>query len=158
MKPYWKITLWYLGFGGLWIFLSDRVTAVLAGNIEVLTFLQTVKGWFFVLLSGVLIFHLTKRSFNEALAKDREKLSVFKKTVESAYHILLNYLNQMQLVTMEAERSRDFDQAILHLSKDISECAVKDLMKLEEIDALAPEPVVAAIQRHLRRAKDRGNG
>jgi len=30
MKPYWKITLWYLGFGGIWIALSDRVTAAIA--------------------------------------------------------------------------------------------------------------------------------
>jgi len=153
MKPYWKVTLWYMGFGVLWIFFSDKVTETLAANIQILTFLQTLKGWFFVLMSGVLIFHLTKRAFNEALAKDREKLSVFRKTVEGVYHILLNYLNQMQLVTMEAERSCDFDKDILILSKDISEFALKELKKLDEIDTVTSAQIESVMYQHLRDTK-----
>jgi hypothetical protein len=147
MKPYWKITLWYLGFGVCWIFLSDRVTAHYSGNVELLTLLQTLKGWCFVVVSGMLIFHLTKKAFNDALASDREKLSVFNKTVQGVYHILLNYLNQMQLVTMEAERSRDFDKNILLLSTDISAHALSELKKLEKIDTLTCDHIDAVVYR-----------
>ena len=38
MKPYWKVTLWYLGFGVIWIFLTDNLAAALADNIQLLTF------------------------------------------------------------------------------------------------------------------------
>ena len=154
MKPYWKVTLWYLGFGVLWIFLSDRITAAHAGNIESLTKLQTVKGWCFVLVSGLFIFHLTKRSFNEALAKDRENHSVFKKTVEGVYHILRNYLNQMQLVTMEAERCNDFDKEIVAMSKDISEQALGELQKLDEIDTITPDRIESVVYGDMRRGKN----
>jgi len=153
MKPYWKVTLWYIGFGVLWIFFSDKVTAALAANIQILTFLQTLKGWFFVLVSGVLIFHLTKRAFNDALANDREKHSVFRKTVEGVYHILLNYLNQMQLVTMEAERSSDFDKDILILSKDVSEFALKELKKLDAIESVTSDQIESVMYQHLRGTK-----
>ena len=154
MKPYWKVTLWYMGFGGLWIFLSDKVSAVLAPNIELLTFLQTIKGWCFVLLSGALIFHLTKAAFNQALAKDREGYLIFKKTVEGVYHILLNYLNQMQLVTLEAARSNDFDQDILVIAQDISENALRELKKLDAIDTVTSDHIGSVFAQDLCAGKD----
>ena len=147
MKPYWKVTLWYLGFGVTWIFLSDKATAAVADNMQFMTFLQTIKGWCFVAVSATLIFHLTKKAFHEAVAQDREKLSVFKKTVQGVYHILLNYLNQMQLVTMEAERSRDFDRAVLLLSKDISATALQELMKLDKIDTITSDHIDSVVFR-----------
>lgn len=150
MKPYWKVTLWYLGFGITWIFFSDKITAAVAGNIQFLTFLQTIKGWCFVLVSGLLIFCITKKSFHQAIAQDREKLAVFKKTIQSAYHILLNYLNQMQLVTLEAERSRDFDQDVLRVSKNITDNALKELMKLDQIDTITTEHIDAVVFRDVR--------
>lgn len=157
MKPYWKVTLWYLAFGAIWIFLSDKVTAAFAHNVEFLTFLQTIKGWCYVLFSGLLIFHITKKAFNEALAKDREKLSIFRQTVQGVYHILLNYLNQMQVVTMEAERSQDFDKEILVLSKDISTNAVVELMKLNEIGGMDADPPASEVQPGLENFQHRND-
>lgn len=150
MKPYWKVTLWYLGFGITWIFCSDKVTAAIADNIQFLSFLQTIKGWLYVLVSGLLIFYLTKKSFQQVIAQDREKLAVFKKTVQSVYHILLNYLNQMQLVTLEAEQSRDFDQDVLRVSKEITDQTLKELMKLDQIDTITSERIDAVVYRDVR--------
>jgi len=151
MKPYLKITLWYLGFGILWIFISDRVTGALARDTEVLTLFQTIKGWIYVLISGLLIFYLTRKAHNEHLVKDREKFAVFKKTVESVHHILLNYLNQMQLVTLEAERSKDFDKRVIVLSKDISEKATRELMKLHTIEIITSEHIDSVVYRDLKK-------
>lgn len=147
MKPYWKVTLGYLAFGATWIFLSDRVIEWFAPNTKVLTFLQTIKGGFYVLVSGFLIFHLTKKSFNEHLEKDREKFRIFRKTLQSVHHILLNYLNQMQLVTLEAERSKDFDKEIIVLSREISEEARKEIMKLDQIDAVTSDQIESVVHR-----------
>ena len=151
MKPYWKVTLWYVGFGILWIFLSDKAIEAFSPNTQILTFLQTVKGWFYVLISGLLIFYLTKKAFDEHLTKDREKFSVFRKTIEGVHHILLNYLNQMQLVTMEAERSKDFDKEIITLSKDLSEKATEELMKLNEIDPITSDHIDSVVYRDLKK-------
>lgn len=150
MKPYWKITLWYLVFGVLWILVSDHIMATLASNIEGLTFLQTAKGWLFVLISGILIFGLSRKSFQEHLEKDREKYSLFRNTIKGVYHILLNYLNQMQVVVMEAERSSDFDKEIIALSKEISVEATEELKKLHNIDPISSENIDTVIYGDMR--------
>jgi len=150
MKPYWKITLWYLGFGIAWIFLSDRVTEALASGVQFLTILQTIKGWLFVLASGLLIFALTRRAFRLQLAKDEEILSIFKKTVEGSHHILLNYLNQMQLVTMEADRSKDFNREIIKLANSLSDKAADELMKLAEITTITTAHIESVVYSESR--------
>jgi hypothetical protein len=145
MKPYTKITLWYLGFGIAWIFFSDRILEHITTSVEYLSFLQTAKGWFYIFISGLLIFILTKRSYQQVLIKEEEKRSIFRGTVRGAYHILLNYLNQMQLLTLEAERSSDFDHKLLDLSKAISEETKEALQKLDNIDNITKEEIETAI-------------
>ena len=120
MKPYLRVTLVYAVFGILWIFFSDRLAAMLADNIDGFTFLQTMKGWLFVGLSSLLLFFLTKQAFDAQRRTEREKLAVFDKTVEGSCHILLNYLNQMQLVSQEAEQCAEFDRNILKLANAAS--------------------------------------
>jgi two-component sensor histidine kinase len=46
----------YLLFGLLWIVLSDRFVAGIAPSPELLTSFQTYKGWFFVVISSLLLF------------------------------------------------------------------------------------------------------
>ncbi|MGE5547382.1 MAG: sensor histidine kinase [Solirubrobacterales bacterium] len=57
------IGLWvagtYLIIGLLWITLSDRALGFIAQDIHQLTWMQTVKGWLFVMLSAGLILGLT---------------------------------------------------------------------------------------------------
>lgn len=140
MKPYWRLTLAYLAFGLAWIFLSDQLGVFLAGgNIQALTHLQTLKGWGFVAASALLIFCLTRRAFHSLEREQRERLAMFRKTVEGSHHILLNYLNQMQLVTMEAEKCATFDPATLGLAHEVSEEAAAALRRLGEAEILTSE-------------------
>jgi isoleucyl-tRNA synthetase len=150
MKPYLKVTIAYLIFGVLWIFLSDHVTALQWHDVSAVTHVQTLKGWFYVAISGMLIYILTKRAFMKQAAAEKEKLAVFKKTVEGAHHILLNYLNQMQLVTLEAEQSLDFDQEVLTLSKSLTEEAADALKKLHSLDLISPDSIDVAIHGRTR--------
>ncbi len=57
-KYAWKTTFIYAVFGGLWILLSDRVVAALVSDSQTLTAIQTYKGWFYVLVTSVLIYSL----------------------------------------------------------------------------------------------------
>jgi hypothetical protein len=145
MKPHWKVTLWYLLFGAAWIFFTDQLLETQTRDVRALTFLQTSKGWFYVALSGLLLFHLIKRAWERHMAQEREKQEVFCKTVEGAHHILLNYLNQMQLVTMEAERCKEFDPELLQLSREISNEAASALMKLEAVERLTAADIHDAV-------------
>ena len=58
-----RITLIYLVVGGMWISLSDRFVALLVADPASITWLQTVKGWGYILLTGLLLFVLVRRDF-----------------------------------------------------------------------------------------------
>lgn len=152
MRPYLRVTLAYLLFGIVWIFFSDRVVEHLFTEAVYVTFVQTIKGWLFIGISSLLLFFVSRRAFNEHMRTEREKLAIFNKTVEGSYHILLNYLNQMQLVTLEAEACRDFDREILRLSTLASDEATRELRKLGEVHIVTAENIDAVIYENIRKA------
>ncbi len=149
MKPYWKVTIFYLLFGLIWILLSDLISFNIAQNNEELTIIQTLKGWFYVILSAGLVFVLTRRTYLHQIEREQGILDTFHKTVEGAHHILLNYLNQMQLVLVEAERSKDFDQEIVRIARQISREAESELLHLRQIESVTCENIEKAIYRNL---------
>jgi hypothetical protein len=151
MKPYLRVSLAYAVFGVLWIYLSDRLVAAFADSLAGFTFLQTMKGWLFVVLSSLLLLAITKRAFDAHARTEREKLAVFRKTVDGSYHILLNYLNQMQLVTIEAEQCAGFDRSVLKLATDASDKATAELMKLRDIQTITAENIGAVVYEKVRR-------
>jgi hypothetical protein len=53
-----RTVLLYLLFGGLWILLSDRILFLLVFHDPQATLYQTLKGWFFILVSGSLLYIL----------------------------------------------------------------------------------------------------
>jgi PAS domain S-box-containing protein len=55
------IVLAYLLVAGAWIALSDRVVASLAVDAAALAFIQTIKGWLFVLVTALLLTFLLSR-------------------------------------------------------------------------------------------------
>ena len=51
-----KIILIYIIIGASWIALSDRVLAMLFPDSETYQLLQSYKGWFYVLLTGIIFY------------------------------------------------------------------------------------------------------
>jgi hypothetical protein len=151
MKPYWRVTAWYLAFGIVWIFVSDQLLEQRALGTAVLTAMQTIKDWLYIMLSAVLIYVLTKRIFDQRAAMEAEKLAVYNKTVEGAYHILLNYVNQMQIVTLAAEQCPGFDQSVLQIADEISGKVAAELAKLDHIARVTSEDIDAVIYSDLRK-------
>lgn len=151
MKPYLRVTFVYAVFGILWIFFSDRLVGMLTDNMEGLTFLQTMKGWLFIGLSSLLLLVLSKQAYDAQRRVEAEKLVVFNKTVEGSCHILLNYLNQMQLVTIEAEHCAAYDKSILRLANEATAQATEELKKLGELRIITAEHIDAVIYEKTRR-------
>ena len=134
MKPYARITLAYLIFGIFWILVSDTLVFMTVDSSEELTRVQVLKGWLFVFLSSALIYYLTRQAFQHREKMRKQRRMLFLKTVSESYHVLLNFLNQMQLVILEAEKSKDFDQEVLEIARKVSaECSEK-IRKLEKLD------------------------
>ncbi len=65
-----KVALSYGVLGGLWVLLSDRLLAALVDDPATLTRLQTYKGWFFILVTGGVLFFLVRHFVRGLRAKD----------------------------------------------------------------------------------------
>lgn len=145
MKPYVRVALAYLLFGILWIFITDIAVHIFTTAPTTVTFFQMAKGWFFVVISSLFLLAIGKRAFDDYRRKEEEKLAVFRKTVQSSHHILLNYLNQMQLVTLEAERCSEFNREVLHVANECSDQAAEELTKLRDIQPVTEEHIDSVI-------------
>ncbi|RIJ50751.1 hypothetical protein D1614_02145 [Maribellus luteus] len=121
----------YILAGGLWIIFSDRFLNSVISNPEVMTQIQTYKGWFYVFITGIFFFlilhkHLKKLRDAEIeiqqhrdnlhemvvektrrLDKVVEELSLKNETInrqnEDLKHVLEN-LNNMQAQLFQAEK------------------------------------------------------
>lgn len=80
-----KVATIYAIFSLLWILFSDRVLESLVYDIATITYLQTVKGWFFILITSGLIFHL----LNKELKRRRYLENLFGSMMNSMPSILI---------------------------------------------------------------------
>jgi PAS domain S-box-containing protein len=87
-EPYskaFKISVIYCVFATLWIFFSDRLLTTLASNVDSLIYLQTAKGWLFVLLTAILLFSLVFRALSNQQAHE-----IARRSSEQIYHSLVS--------------------------------------------------------------------
>ena len=56
----YRITILYILFGALWITFSDNLVARLTHDPDVIRKLSIFKGWFYVLVTGILLFFLVR--------------------------------------------------------------------------------------------------
>jgi hypothetical protein len=108
-----------------------------------------------VVLSALLIYFLTRDAFRRERREAFEKRDLFKGTMRGSYHILLNYLNQMQLIHLEAERSSDFDKELLVTAERASKGVVEELRHLEELDVADPSDIEQFLQQQMLRKQER---
>lgn len=139
MRSEFKITLVYVLFGILWIILTDVGLLLFGAGISQVTALQTAKGSVYVILSGLLIFLLAKRYLDQRRSRERERHEVFQSTLGASNHILRNYLNQMNLVAMEAREHGDFDRTVLNLAEMASAKATRQLDELGRLERYSVE-------------------
>ena len=77
-----KTAIIYAIFGGLWILLSDKLLGIMVSDLQTYASIQTWKGWLYIVVTALLIFHLTLKGFRE-LASTEEDLSAS----EERYHM-----------------------------------------------------------------------
>ncbi|MDD2896099.1 MAG: PAS domain-containing sensor histidine kinase [Aliarcobacter sp.] len=82
-----KISIIYFIFSLIWIYFSDSALNFIVKDSEKLQLLQTMKGWFFITISSILLYLLTKQFFLN-LQKEKDKLAntndMIEKIIENA--------------------------------------------------------------------------
>ncbi len=88
----WRITFFYAVFGGLWIFLSDRLLVLFVDDPQLQYKIQNYKGWFFVLISALLIYLAlakAQKRQREAEIRRLESHERFQKLFETSLDAIL---------------------------------------------------------------------
>lgn len=84
-KPALKISLVYAVFSLLWIIFSDTLLLFFVKNPELLTQIQIVKGWFFVIVSAMIIYFLLLREMRHVQQSQKKYLEIFNTTTEALF-------------------------------------------------------------------------
>jgi PAS domain S-box-containing protein len=100
-----KIAFIYAIISVLWILFSDQLLSIFVRDIETITRMQMVKGWFFVLTTSCIIFFL--------LQKDIKKYSQVEKALRHSQEQILSLMNAVPIALSWAD-----DQGNVQYSND----------------------------------------
>ena len=71
-SPQFRTAFFYVALSALWIWLSDRALALFIHDPLRMTWAQSAKGWFFVTLTGVMLFWLIGRDLKRLAAINQQ--------------------------------------------------------------------------------------
>ncbi len=77
--------------------------------------------------------------------KEQEKVEIYHAMLDSSYHIINIYLNQMQLIKIEAEKCENFDKDLLVTFAAISDEAATLLKRLASVSDLSENNILEAV-------------
>lgn len=95
-----KGTAIYAVIGGLWILFSDKAVNTLFDDTATINLMQTYKGWFYVLVTAILLFILLKRAI-----EDTEKLLTLDPVTQLPRHYQFTRLLDQQLSKLPADKA-----------------------------------------------------
>ena len=96
----YRITIIYLLIGGLWILFSDKILYLLINENSRLSEFQTYKGWFYVIITAIILFFFIKKHLNKRRNLEKE-LKEFQNLLEKKVKL----------------RTEELESAIKHLSE-----------------------------------------
>lgn len=79
----YRISAIYIILGALWILFSDQLVIRLTSDPHQIQLLSTYKGWFYVLVTGILLFFLVKGEIKRRTLIYNQLLEVKKRAIES---------------------------------------------------------------------------
>lgn len=79
----WKITIIYIIIGALWILFSDKMLLYVTNDPQQISIISIYKGWFYVLITGILLFYLIRREIKKQNRLVEDLITANKKALES---------------------------------------------------------------------------
>ena len=130
-----KVTMVYALIGGLWILFSDRVLNILIESKSLMVRIQTIKGWFYVFISSIIIYFLISE-FTKKSKIWSNKLKENYEEIQATYE---------QLIAAEEELRAQYDelhekQAIIERSEERYKLALEGANDaIWEVDLMTKE-------------------
>ena len=79
-SPAFKIAAIYFIFSFIWILASDKILFFFFQDAQTLNFIQTIKGWFFITVTSLIIYTLVKRYFQKEKDLRNDIENIFNQT------------------------------------------------------------------------------
>lgn len=114
----YRIAILYLVFGLTWIFLSDELLNFLIKNLETLSTIQTYKGFFFILITALMLFILVRehmKSIRAARVLLENKIQDYK----VLYEKFLTQNHELKQAKDMAQENENFVTGILENIPDM---------------------------------------
>ncbi len=118
----WRPTLAYIIIGFLWIVFSDKLLSFMVQDIDIYEQMQTYKGSFYVLMTGVLLYLLIKLDnrkifeITRLLSKKNEELVSFSEELIAMEEELQKKLAELNKVAIDLKHQSDFNEEIFNSS------------------------------------------
>jgi signal transduction histidine kinase len=142
IQPEIKITIIYLVIGFLWILFSGNLVYGISADSDVIVTLERFKGWFFVLVTAILLFMLVRRESNTQILLIRQLAESEERLLEKS-KVLLNQNEQLkEYAFITSHNIRKPLANILGLVQLFDKEKVKDpdnILALEKISEMADE-------------------
>jgi len=101
-----RVTILYLTIGLLWIAFSDQLVDYIFGGTEQITRIQTMKGWFYVVITGVFLYWFIKRN-TDAMKALYEKLATNYEELETLHEELISTEEDLEETYRTLEENQD---------------------------------------------------
>jgi signal transduction histidine kinase len=114
IKFEYKLTLGYLIVGGLWILFSDKLANSMTDDQQLLTMIHMFKGWFYVLITGLLFYFFLKKHLNKLRSTEKEledHKNHLQELVDQKTSNLDRILNELQHTNEELNSKNDIINA-----------------------------------------------
>ena len=80
---------------------------------------------------------------------EKERVEIYRATLESTHHILNNFLNQAQLLELVAEKDPNFDMEAIELYRTTIDEAIAKLEALDQLEKIDPDSIRKAVSPDL---------
>ncbi len=129
IKFEYKITAVYLILGGLWILFSDNLLYLLFNDREALTQMQTYKGWFYVVITALLLYSLLKKHLvklrsaeQKAVENDRLKTAFMQNIsheIRTPMNGIIGFAGLLKSETLSEEQKSQYLDIIIKSSEQL---------------------------------------
>ena len=142
IKFEYQITFAYIIIGCLWIIFSDRILLFFYSDSSHLTLMQTLKGWFYVLMTALLLVILLKNHLNKlhkaekkALESDKLKtafLSNISHEIRTPLNRILGFADLLKSLDLSKEQQNEFIE-IINRSSERMLNTINDIIEISRI-------------------------
>lgn len=128
LKPHYRIVLIYLTLGMLWIFFSDLVVEQLLQDKADLIIAQNIKGWLFIIITGLLLFFLIKKDVTAIQEVNTQLVESYEQTISGWVHVM----------DLRHRETKDHTQRVTKMTVELAKLSgISDAKELKCIERAA---------------------